>query len=65
MESKKRHRTPKGVPEDKSGKRLKEDKKHDLQHKSNEDLQREETFKSWLIGLHKRRKVFVLRSAKL
>ncbi|XP_068688119.1 actin-related protein 5-like [Montipora foliosa] len=56
MESKKRHRTPKGVPEDKSGKRLKEDKKHELQHKSNEDLQREETFKSWLIGLHKRRK---------
>ena len=55
-ESKKRQRTPKGAAEDKSAKKLKEDKKQ-LQQKSHEELQREETFKSWLTGLHKRRKV--------
>lgn len=54
-ESKKRQRTPKGAAEDKSGKKLKEDKKQS-QQKSHEELQREETFKSWLTGLHKRRK---------
>ncbi|XP_015765936.1 PREDICTED: actin-related protein 5-like [Acropora digitifera] len=54
-ESKKRQRTPKGAAEDKSAKKLKEDKKQ-LQQKSHEELQREETFKSWLTGLHKRRK---------
>ena len=57
-ESKKRQRTPKGAAEDKSAKKLKEDKKQ-LQQKSHEELQREETFKSWLTGLHKRRKVSV------
>ena len=43
--------------EDKSGKRLKEEKKQELQQKSQEELQREETFKTWLTGLHRRRKV--------
>ena len=58
-ESKKRQRTAKGATEDKSAKKLKEDKKQ-LQQKSHEELQREETFKSWLTGLHKRRKVSVI-----
>lgn len=56
-ESKKRQRTPKGGAEDKSGKRVKEEKKQEFQQKSQEDIQREETFKTWLTGLHKRRKV--------
>jgi len=56
VESKKRQRTPKGAVEDKSGKRLKEEKKQELQQKSQEELQREETFKTWLTGLHRRRK---------
>ena len=57
VESKKRQRIPKGAGEDKSGKRLKEEKKQELQQKSQEDVQREETFKTWLTGLHRRRKV--------
>ena len=58
VESKKRQRTPKGGAEDKSGKRLKEEKKQELQQqKSQEEIQREETFKTWLSGLHRRRKV--------
>ena len=28
-----------------------------MQHKSHEEVQREETFKTWLTGLHRRRKV--------
>ena len=58
VESKKRQRTPKGGAEDKSGKRSKEEKKQELQQqKSQEEIQREETFKTWLSGLHRRRKV--------
>ena len=59
VESKKRQRTPKGAAaaDEKSGKRLKEDKKQEIQHKSHEEVQREETFKTWLTGLHRRRKV--------
>ncbi|CAH3195744.1 unnamed protein product, partial [Porites evermanni] len=57
VESKKRQRTPKGGAEDKIGKRLKEEKKQELQQqKSQEEIQREETFKTWLSGLHRRRK---------
>jgi len=58
VESKKRQRTPKGAAaaEEKSSKRSKEDKKQDIQHKSHEEAQREETFKTWLTGLHRRRK---------
>ncbi|KAJ7377829.1 Actin- protein 5, partial [Desmophyllum pertusum] len=58
VESKRRQRTPKGAAaaEEKSGKRLKEEKKQEMQQKSHEELQREETFKTWLTGLHRRRK---------
>ncbi|KAL9988638.1 hypothetical protein ACROYT_G003104 [Oculina patagonica] len=61
VESKKRQRTPKGAAaaEEKSGKRLKEEKKQEMQQKSQEDAQREETFKTWLTGLHKRRKEII------
>lgn len=45
------------MAEEKSGKRLKEEKKQEMQQKSQEDVQREETFKTWLTGLHRRRKV--------
>lgn len=57
-ENKKRLRTPKGaaMAEERSGKRLKEEKKQEMQQKSQEDVQREETFKTWLTGLHRRRK---------
>ena len=59
VETKKRQRTSKGTTaaDEKSGKRLKEDKKQEIQHKSHEEAQREETFKTWLTGLHRRRKV--------
>lgn len=45
------------MAEERSGKRLKEEKKQEMQQKSQEDVQREETFKTWLTGLHRRRKV--------
>ena len=45
------------MAEEKTGKRLKEEKKQEMQQKSQEDVQREETFKTWLTGLHRRRKV--------
>ena len=45
------------MAEERSGKRLKEEKKQEMQQKSQEDVQREETFKIWLTGLHRRRKV--------
>lgn len=45
------------MAEERSGKRFKEEKKQEMQQKSQEDVQREETFKTWLTGLHRRRKV--------
>ena len=58
-EGKKRQRTPKGAvaADEKGGKRLKEEKKQEMQQKSQEEVQREDTFKTWLTGLHRRRKV--------
>ena len=56
VDCKKRLRTTKGAVEEKAGKRLKGEKKQEIQ-KSQEEIQREETFKTWLMGLHRRRQV--------